>query len=112
MVIQLYFFYLCDDHEGEEGGEGEHHAGVLRAGAAAAEESEDEDDGAQDDEEDGGVDVGVVEVVQVVGHLKLNSDNQNIFCDPHVCACLRNPDSYTQYGNKRHLIKDKISNKS
>ena len=62
--------YLCDDHEGEESGECEHHARVLGAGAAAAEEAEDEDDGAQDDEEDGGVDVGVVKVVQVVGHLK------------------------------------------
>ena len=69
-ALNKLVYYLCNDHEGEEGGEGEHHAGVFRAGAAAAEESEDEDDGAQDDEEDGGVDVGVVEVVQVVRHLK------------------------------------------
>ena len=71
--------YLCDDDEGEEGGEGEHHAGVLGAGAAAAEEAEDEDDGAQHDEEDGGVDVGVVEVVQVVGHLKHGHGRWNHF---------------------------------
>lgn len=65
-------------NQGQHSSVGVHHTGIFRASSATAEEGDDKHESADDDQNDRGVEIGVAQKVQVLGHVDLDvSTNAN-----------------------------------